>query len=609
MSDTASHPSSVQTTSQARRVSALRQEMEKQDLDGFLVPRSDEYQGEYVPPSAERLAWISGFTGSAGQACILKEQAALFVDGRYTIQARDEVEVPLFELRHISDQPLSAFLDANLKGHEGRKARLGYDPRVHTQGQIRALKKSCAAAGGQAVACQDNPLDLAWTDRPAAPQSPVAVQELQYSGQSSQDKRQALAQELRQAGLDAAVIALPESICWILNVRGGDVPCTPFVLSAALLHADGRLDWFVDPVKLSPEVRSHLGNEIALYEPEQLGPQLDQLAGKKIAIDPASASAWHFDRLEGAGAHLVEREDLCQLPKAAKNSVELDGMRRSHLRDGAKLSRFLAWMDREAPKGHLDEMSAAAKLLELRQEDALYRDLSFDTISATGPNAAICHYRVNETSNRPIDPQDVYLVDSGGQYLDGTTDVTRTIAVGQPSEEVRRRFTLVLKGHIALARVRFPEGTSGSQLDALARQFLWQEGLDFDHGTGHGVGAYLSVHEGPQRISKMPNKVALLPGMVVSNEPGYYKTDAYGMRMENLQAVVKLDKQPGQDQAMLGFEVLTFAPIDRKLIDEDLLSGEERDWLNDYHQKVLSLHKDKVDPETAAWLDEVCAPL
>jgi Xaa-Pro aminopeptidase len=471
------------------------------------------------------------------------------------------------------------------------------------------------------VAVEDNPLDAVWTDRPGPPRAQIRPHPLEFSGRASADKRADLARELERKGLAAAVLTLPDSIAWLLNLRGGDVPRSPLPLSFALLRADATVDWFVAPEKLDAELKDHMGNGVGLYEPSALGPALDALggAGAKVLADPDSAAAWVFARLRAGGAEVVAGADPCQLPKARKNSVELDGTRAAHRRDGLALTRFLAWLAQEAPARapgeELGEVEVSDRLRALRAEDGLFRDLSFDTIAGAGANGAIVHYRAEEATQGRLKAGELFLLDSGAQYPDGTTDVTRTLAIGEPSAEMRERFTRVLKGHIALASARFPYGTSGSQLDVLARQHLWQAGLDYDHGTGHGVGSYLNVHEGPQRISKMPNRVALEPGMIVSNEPGYYKTGAYGIRIENLVAVVESEVMEegrggaGEGRSMLAFETLTLAPIDRSLIDVALLSPEEIAWLDAYHARVRSAHHGKLDPDTGRWLDDATRPL
>ena len=587
------------------RIAALRKELDRRGLDGFVVPLADEHQGEYVPPSARRLAWLTGFTGSAGAAVVLVDKAALFVDGRYTLQAREEADGEIYEFRNIPEEQPSAWIEAHLP-HGGK---LGYDAWLHTEDSAKRFEKACQNAGGELVASGGNPLDAVWEDQPEAPAAPVIVHPLEFTGQTSTDKRAKIGGRLRKDKIDAAVLTLPDSIAWLLNIRGDDVPRAPLPLSFAILRADASVELFIDPRKINEAVLAHLGEEVTLAQPEALGYSLDQLKGSAVLADPASAADWIFKRLEAAGARIVRQADPCQLPKACKNAVELDGARAAHRRDGAALTRFLAWLAGEASKGGVSEIRAADHLEALRRDSDRFRDLSFDTISGAGPNGAIVHYRVSEASNRMLEPGQLYLVDSGAQYPDGTTDVTRTVAIGTPTEEMRDRFTRVLKGHIALARVRFPKGTTGSQLDAIARQPLWEAGLDFDHGTGHGVGSYLSVHEGPQRISKMPSSVVLEAGMICSNEPGYYKEGAYGIRVENLVAVRPAVRLEGSEREMLEFETLTLAPIDLALVEASLLSPDEIAWLDAYHARVREVIAPLVDDATVAWLAEATREL
>ena len=601
----------------AARLAALRAELARLGVDGFLVPRADEHQGEYVPARAGRLEWLTGFSGSAGLAVVLAEQAAVFVDGRYTLQVGDQVDTALFTPRHLIDEPPGKWIEASLP--EG--AKLAYDPWLHPRDQVERLTKAAEKAGGSLVPLEPNPLDSVWPDQPAAPLAPVLAHEAGFAGQPTAEKLDALGEALAKAGAEACVLSLPDSIAWLLNVRGGDVPHTPLPLSFAVVRAGSdagaEVAWFVDERKPAPGLGSHLGNRVEIRPPAALGPALDALgkAGAKVLIDPASAGDWLFSRLEAAGAVPVKGADPCQLPKARKNRTELDGTRAAHRRDGAALTRFLAWLDREAPargeNAAVTESEAVERLAAFRREQPHFRDQSFETISGSGPNGAIVHYRVTEETDRPLGTGELYLVDSGAQYLDGTTDVTRTIVVGEPTAAMREHFTRVLKGHIALATARFPKGTSGSQLDILARLPLWQAGLDFDHGTGHGVGSYLGVHEGPQRISKVPNRVALEPGMILSNEPGYYRTGGYGIRIENLVAVVDSPPAEGreEDKPMLGFETLTLAPIDRRLVEPALLSAEEIAWLDAYHARVREVVGPQLDGETAAWLEQATAPL
>ncbi len=507
---------------------------------------------------------------------MLRDRAALFVDGRYTLQAAAQVDTSLFEIHHLIDEPPARWIAAALKPG----AVLAYDPWLHTPHEVERFRAAAEKAGAALRALPDNPLDRVWPGRPAPPIAPVVPHLERFAGESAQSKRTRIGRALQEDGVAAVVLTMPESIAWLLNIRGGDVPHTPLPLSFAVLRRDGAVALFIDRRKLVRGIERHFGNAVTVSPPEALGPALDELAaeGGRIQADPASAASWVFDRLEAAGAKIHRAADPCLLPKACKNPVECDGTRAAHRRDGAALTRFLAWLAREAPRGGLSEIAASDRLEALRRENEYFRDLSFPTISGAGSNGAIVHYRATPESEKRLEPGSLYLLDSGAQYLDGTTDVTRTIAIGEPSQEMRDRFTRVLKGHIALALARFPKGTTGTQLDAFARHALWQKGLDYDHGTGHGVGSYLGVHEGPQRISKAPNGQALLPGMIVSNEPGYYKTGAYGIRIENLVLVQPADGSA--EREMLGFETLTLAPIDRNLIDPSLLDEDEIAWLD-----------------------------
>lgn len=586
------------------RLDRLRAELARQGLDGFIVPHADEFQNEYLPPSAERLAWITGFTGSAGAAVVLKDRAAAFTDGRYTIQIREQVDGNLFDIRHISDEPPKDWVVEHL----GAGGRLGYDPWLHTERALDVWRKAAEKAGGEVVAVEHNPLDAVWTDRPPAPAAPIAPHGEEFAGESSASKRERVALSLAGAGADSAVITAPDSIAWLLNIRGDDVAHSPLPLSFAILYATGRVEWFVDPAKTGPELAAHLGGDVTIRDAAEFEGALWALGNNRVLADPSATAALVFERLGKAGAHIVRADDPCQMPKACKNAVEIEGMRNAHRRDGVALSRFLAWLAAEAPKGGVSEIAAADRLEALRFEGEHITDLSFRTISGSGPNGAIVHYSVTPESDRMLGIGELYLVDSGGQYRDGTTDVTRTIAIGEPTAEMRDRFTRVLKGHIGLATVCFPEGTTGSQLDILARQALWRAGLDYDHGTGHGVGSYLGVHEGPQRISKIASNVALKPGMIISNEPGYYKTGAYGIRIENLVCVTALEIE-GAERPMFGFETLTLAPINLALVDTALLSPDETDWLNEYHARVRKTLTPLVDADMATWLESATRPL
>ena len=585
------------------RVAALRQALEQEQLGGFIIPRGDEHQGEYVPARAERLSWLTGFTGSAGMAIVLRDKAAIFVDGRYTLQARNQVDGETFEYQHLIEEPAERWLEDNLGG-----LPLGYDPWLHSEDQIKRLAKGAEKAGGGLRPCEENLVDRIWLDQPDRPLDPVSLHDAAFAGESSEAKRTRLGEALAEQDIAAAVLSLPDSIAWLLNVRGNDVPHTPFALSFALLYADGRVTWFIAPEKVDDSVRSALGNAVSLAAPGELGAALHGLAGKRVRVDPGTAPFWVVQRLEAAGATIDRGPDPCQLPKACKNEAERDGTRAAHRRDGAAVTRFLHWLSHDALAEGASEATAADRLQAFRSEDPSLKDLSFDTISGSGPNGAIVHYRVTPESDRKLASGELFLVDSGGQYPDGTTDVTRTVAIGTPSEEMRRHFTAVLRGHIALATARFPRGTTGHQLDSLARRPLWDLGVDYDHGTGHGVGSYLSVHEGPQRISKAPNRVGLAPGMIVSIEPGYYKEGAYGIRIENLALVGPADES-GDEREMLGFETLTFAPIDRTLIVPEMLMPPERAWLDAYHARVRETLAPQLTGSARSWLEEVTAPL
>ncbi|GAA0566012.1 aminopeptidase P family protein [Rhizomicrobium electricum] len=580
----------------APHLKLLREELARRGLDGFLVPRSDEHQGEYVPKHAERLAWLTAFTGSAGIAVVLKDKAAIFVDGRYTLMVRGQVDLDLIEPHDLIAEGPGAWLEQNAP----KSAKIGFDPWLHTASAIESLTASVEKAGATLVACSTNPIDAVWADQPEPPTAKAIVQPFNMAGETSEKKRTRIAEEIKAKGTDALVQTMPDSIAWLFNIRGDDVPHTPFALSFAILHSDGTADWFIDEKKTSPELIAHLGNSVRRHTPAEFAPVLDTLKGKTVAADPNTAAAAIFARLEKAGATVKRMADPCQLAKACKNSVEIEGMRKAHLRDGIAMAKFLCWLDAEAPKGGLDEIKAAQQLEAFRSTSEYLTDLSFDSISAASEHAAIPHYHVTQSSNLPIKMNEIYLIDSGGQYPDGTTDITRTIIVGTPSAEMKDRFTRVLKGHIALATAKFPEGTAGVQLDSFARRPLWDAGLDYDHGTGHGVGAYLSVHEGPQNISKRPIPQALKPGMVISNEPGYYKAGEYGIRIENL-VVVQLCANPG-DRRMMEFETITLAPIDTRLIEPALMTEAEKAWLNAYHARVREVLSPLVDDDTKAWL-------
>ena len=584
------------------RLALFRERLRRARLDGFIIARADAHQGEYVPASEARLAWLTGFTGSAGLAVVMADKAALFVDGRYTLQARGEVDTRRFNIHHITRMPPAKWVAANL----AKGDRLGFDPWLLTPRAVGRFETACADADARLVGVAKNPVDAAWAGRPAPPLSPVRPLPLRFSGLGSAEKRRDVAAGLAARGVHGAVISAPDSIAWLLNIRARDLEYAPLTLAFAIIARDRKVTLAIDPRKLTERARRHLGPEITVVPADKFADTLDRLGakGRTVELDPAATPYWIGQRLKRAGASVRERADPCLAPKAAKNPVELRGIRAAHLRDGAALVRFMAWFDHEAPKGALTEMEAAQRVDDFRADGAHFRGLSFPTISAAGPSGATVHYRATEKSNRTIRPGDVYLLDSGGQYLDGTTDVTRTMltpGAGRPKGEIAEIFTRVLKGNIALATARFPAGTSGSQLDVLARKALWEVGYEYDHGTGHGVGHFLNVHEGPQRISQVPNAVALEPGMVVSDEPGFYKTGAFGMRIETLLAV-KADGKGEGGRAMRAFETLTLAPIDRRLIKVSLLTALERRWLNAYHGRVRRLLTPCLDDRTAGWL-------
>ena len=585
----------------SRHVPLIRAAMASQGLDGLLVPHEDEHQNEYLPAANDRLAWATGFTGSAGAAAIMKDKAAVFVDGRYTLQVREQVDQALFEIRDLVDGGVPAYVELQ-KG-----SVIGYDPRLHSPDALAGLKRAADKAGATLKPVTPNPLDSAWgAERPAQPKAGVVPQPLEYAGEDSAAKRARIGESLRKLGADAAVLTAPASIAWLFNVRGGDVIRTPLPLSQAIVRADGSARLFLDPDKVTAKLPAWLGNQVSLETPDDLEAALDSLRGQKVLVDPAQSSAWYFDKL---GDAVVRGMDPTTLPRACKNAVEIAGAREAHRRDGAALSRFLHWIATEGQINPPDEKEAVAKLEGFREATGSLQDLSFDTIGAANGHGALPHYHPTERSNERAALGSLLLVDSGGQYLDGTTDVTRTMAIGEPTQEMKRRNTLVLKGHLAIARLRFPAGTTGSQIDAFARAALWSEGLDYDHGTGHGVGVYLGVHEGPHRIAKAPNTVALQSGMIVSNEPGYYKSGEYGIRIENLEVVMPAEDIPGGERPMHRFEALTLAPIDKRLVVLDMLTDVERTQFNSYHARVLAEIGPLLEPEVAAWLNDACAPL
>ncbi|MEZ8942231.1 aminopeptidase P family protein [Vibrio alginolyticus] len=586
------------------RVNAIREWLAQHNIDALLVPHEDEYLGEYVPAHNERLHWLTGFTGSAGAAVITKDKAAIFVDGRYTVQVTKQVPADLFEYRHLIEEPALDWI----KDHLANDASVAIDPRMHNSAWLDMAQAKLAGTLELKI-LDSNPIDELWHDRPAPVVSDVRLMATETVGQSSESKRQEIAELVKKAGADSAVITALDSICWLLNVRGLDVSRLPVLLSHAILHSDSSVEYFLDPARLPAEFDAHVGAGVTVHHPEALQARLENLTGKNVLVDPATSNAWFKLVLQNAGASVVSKADPCLMPKAAKNAVEIAGMKACHIRDGVAMSKFLSWLDAEVVAGNLhDEATLADKLEAFRSEDPTLMDLSFDTISAAGGNAAMCHYNhENQPEPGKLELNTLYLVDSGGQYLDGTTDITRTIAIGQPSQEMIKQFTLALKGHIGVARARFPKGTRGYQIDTLARQHLWAEGYDYDHGTGHGVGHFLSVHEGPASISKKQIDVPLTEGMVLSNEPGYYRADAFGIRIENLELVV--ETATNGDFPVLSFESLTRCPIDKRNINVDMLTRPELAWLNDYHQKVWDEISPLVEGDVKEWLRQATLPV
>ena len=585
-------------------VATLRAELKRRGLDGFVVPRADRQQNEYLPASEERLAWLTGFTGSAGATIVLTERAALFVDGRYTVQAKAQVDAKLFSIEHLVDSPPEQWLEQNLKNG----AKLGYDPWLHTTENAEKLRKACATAGAELVAVDGNPIDALWKDRPAPPAGKVTLRDVKLAGEAAADKLKRIQSELKKLRTDILVVSDPQNVAWAFNIRGADVAHTPLALAFAVIPREGKAALYVDGGKLDNKTRHALEEIAAVHAPDELTRDLGQLNDQRVRLDNASAADALTSLVVGAGGKPVRAADPITLMKAVKNHAEIAGSRAAHTRDGVAMARFLAWLDGEAPKGKLTEIDAVEALESFRRDTGLLKDISFPTIAGSGPNGAIVHYRVTRDSNRTLGMNELFLVDSGAQYEDGTTDITRTVALGTPSEEMRDRFTRVLKGHIAIATAVFPEGTSGAQLDPLARTALWQAGLDFDHGTGHGVGSYLSVHEGPARISKL-GTVALKRGMILSNEPGYYKTGAYGIRIENLVLVTSAPEPAGGEKPLNAFETLTLAAIDRRLIGTRMLTAKERNWVDSYHAHVQEVLSPLLDEKTRAWLDAAARPL
>ncbi|MBB5984045.1 aminopeptidase P family protein [Sphingobium lignivorans] len=587
------------------RLKALRDQLARQSLDGFVVPLTDEYLSEYVGAYAQRLAWLTGFLGSAGSAVVLPEDAAIFVDGRYTLQVRDQVDGRQWQYQSVPQTSIAAWLSE----HAPAGARIGYDPWLHTRRWVQDAGKALAKRGATLVPVSANPVDAVWDDQPEPSKARLIAQADAYTGKSSAAKRAEMIDWMKDEDVDATVLTALDSIAWTFNIRGTDVARTPVALAYALVHADGRAELFVAPEKIDADVQAHLGNAVTLRDRSEFTQALMALGGRTVAVDPDRAVAAIFETLDKAGASVRAVRDPSILPKAIKNEVEIAGQKKAQALDGAAMAKFLHWLSIEGPTGRQTEISASDQLQRYREEMGAV-DLSFDTISGSGPNGAIVHYKASEATNRPVEPGTLFLVDSGGQYREGTTDITRTMAIGTPTEEMRHNFTLVLKGHIALASVKFPAGTRGNQLDVLARQFLWAEGLDYAHGTGHGVGSFLSVHEGPQRIGTFGagTDEPILPGMIFSNEPGYYVTGAYGIRIENLVLVVDADI-PGAEKPFYGFETLSHTPIDRSLIVTEMLTPAERQWVDDYHARTLAIIGPQLEGEAKAWLERACAPL
>jgi Xaa-Pro aminopeptidase len=575
-------------------------------MDGFIVPRADRHQNEYVPESEERIAWLTGFTGSAGFLIVLLDKAVLFTDGRYTLQAREQTDPANFTLVNSTETSPAAWIEQNIS--VGQK--LGYDPWLHTAEGAERLAKACTKAGAQLVPVAENPLDAIWTDRPVPPIGAIALHDSRFAGETAEDKLKRIAAEIGKQRADALVVSDPHNVAWAFNIRGADVAHTPLPLAFAVVPKDGRPALYVDARKLSNHVRDTLATLAEIREPDMLTADLSKLAAAQatVLLDQATAADAIFKLIEDAGGKVTRAADPITTLKAVKNDTEIAGARAAQARDGAAMARFLAWFDREAPRGHLTEIAAVEALETFRRDTGLLKDVSFPSISGAGPNGAIVHYRVTRRTNRPITPGELFLIDSGGQFEDGTTDITRTIAVGAPTDEMRTRFTQVLRGHIAIARAIFPDGTTGAQLDTLARQYLWQAGVDFDHGTGHGVGSYLSVHEGPARISKL-GAAPLKRGMILSNEPGYYKEGAFGIRIENLVLVIAASPVPGAEKQLNAFETITLAPIDRRLIDVSQMTADEIAWLDSYHARVAETVAPLVDKDTANWLAAATRPL
>jgi Xaa-Pro aminopeptidase len=588
------------------RVKALQRELKSRRLKGFLVPHSDEHQDEFLAPPAERLAWLTGFTGSAGVAVVLEKAAALFVDGRYILQARAQTDPDLFEVFQTPEAKPSSWIAENLS----RSASVGYDPALHTIKEIERLTETLARSGIKLEPIDGNPIDAIWHDRPKPSSAQIVPHGIEYAGRSAQEKIRDVQALLKKEKADAVLLTLLDSIAWLFNIRGGDIKHTPVAFAYATVPATGRPTLFIDSAKIGDNVKGDLREFAELADPAALMDRLRAMgqAGARVRLDPETAPIRFAQALKAHGVQFVPGQDPCILPKAIKNEVEIKGAQAAHLRDGVAMARFLAWLDEMGSSGKIDEIDAAMKLEDCRRESGQLKDIAFDTISAVGPNGAIVHYRTTTKNKRTLEGSTLYLIDSGAQYREGTTDVTRTIAIGTPTTEMRRHYGLVLKAHIAIATARFPKGTRGQDLDPFARRPLWEAGLDFDHGTGHGVGSYLSVHEGPQRLSRL-GTVELQTGMILSNEPGYYRESHYGIRLENLVLVTPLASIPGGTREMMGFETLTLVPFDRRLIDPKQLSAAELAWLNAYHARVRKEIEPILLSDDRAWLRHATAPI
>lgn len=581
-----------------KNVPLLRQKLLELGIDGFLVPHEDEWQNEYLPASHDRLLYLTGFSGSAGFSIITQDSAHMFVDGRYTEQVLVQTDDKIFQYHSLVDEPPHLWLQTKAMPN----SKFGYDARLFTPASLENFENAALSQNIELISLSPNPIDLIWENRPAFPNAIMEPQIDEFTGENAASKIAKIAENLTNNKNDCVILTAPMSLAWAFNIRGGDVSRTPLTLGSAIIFSDGRSNLYVSSEKVSPKIRQHLGNGVTLKTEEDFETDLQNLYEKNVLVDNKQSSAHVFKTLEKAGANIIIGQDPTILPRAGKNSVEIAGMQKAHIIDGIAMAKFLAWFDENAPKGGLTEIIACQKLEEFRRQSNELKDLSFDSISGAGKNAALPHYRVNTQTNEEIKLGSFFLIDSGGQYLCGTTDITRTISVGEISDEMKDRFTRVLKGHIALSKIKFPPNTPGCMLDTLARMALWDGGLDYDHGTGHGVGAYLGVHEGPQRIAKVLANIPLIEGMVLSNEPGFYKPQEYGIRTENLQYVTKATIPNGGERPMHSFETLTLAPIDVRAIDFSLMNKQEIDWLNSYHARVFKEIGPYLNTQDREWL-------